>query len=108
MFTCYVCGVKNHELLGKTGNLIKHLNIHQTDSKPWLEAFNKNKNEIGSITIPRYTCTDHKINLAIRKAIKSSVNLTNFLTTLSKFASQIKKSINLSSKHANKNFKIHR
>ncbi len=60
VFTCYVCGAKKHELLGKPGNLLKHLIIHQSDSKLWIEAFDKSKNENKSalkITFDKKTIT---------------------------------------------------
>jgi hypothetical protein len=64
--------------------------------------------KIGSSEIPRFSCAAHKINLVVRKAILSSNYVSNMLTRLSNFAKSIKKSIDLSKRHSEKNSKIHR
>ena len=63
---------------------------------------------IGSTNIPRYSCACHKANLAIRKAIKQSSYFSDLLSTLSRHASTIKKSIVLSNRHNKNKCKIHR
>ena len=50
---------------------------------------------IGSTEIPRYNCAAHKINLVIRKAIKATPYVNDFLDSLSKFAKVIRKSTEL-------------
>ncbi|RNA09202.1 zinc finger BED domain-containing 1-like [Brachionus plicatilis] len=47
--------------------------------------------ELGTNMIPRYSCAAHKINLAVRAAIKSCPVFSNTLTKLSKFASSIRR-----------------
>ena len=64
--------------------------------------------QIGSKRIPRFSCVCHKGNLAIRKAIKASPYFAGLLSSLSKQASKIKKSIVLSGKHHQEKSKIHR
>ena len=64
--------------------------------------------EIGSFRIPRFSCSCHKGNLAIRKAIKASDYFSKLLQSLSKQASSIKKSIVLSSRHRKSKSKIQR
>jgi hypothetical protein len=64
--------------------------------------------QIGSKRIPRFSCVCHKGNLAIRKAIKASPYFAGLLSSLSKQASKIKKSIVLSGKHRQEKSKIHR
>ena len=64
--------------------------------------------KIGSKSIPRFSCVCHKGNLAIRKAIKASPYFSSLLSSLSKQATKIKKSIVLSSRHRQQKSKIHR
>lgn len=64
--------------------------------------------EIGSDKINRFSCSAHKVNLVIRKSIQSSKYVSNFLSSLSKFASTIKKSLENSDKHNKQKSKIHR
>ena len=64
--------------------------------------------EIGSNRISRFSCACHKGNLAIRKAIKASPYFSELLMSLSKQATNIKKSIVLSGRHRNNKSKIHR
>ena len=54
---------------------------------------------IGSNKISRYSCACHTGNLAIRRAIKASPYFSQLLTSLSKQAATIKKSIVLSGRH---------
>lgn len=52
--------------------------------------------EIGSKKISRFSCVYHKINIVLRKTIKQSPRLVKVLASLSKFASDIRKSVNKS------------
>lgn len=53
------------------------------------------KLEIRSKKVPRYSCANHKLNLAIRKSIKDHEKLNNLLKTMSKYASSSKKKLEL-------------
>lgn len=48
--------------------------------------------EIGSSSIPRFSCAAHKLNIAVRMSIRKHPEILNMLTTLSKFASKSHKS----------------
>ncbi|RNA15565.1 hypothetical protein BpHYR1_033482 [Brachionus plicatilis] len=48
--------------------------------------------EIGTSSIPRYSCAAHKINLAVRSSIKSCRLLSKMLSRLSNYAASIRRS----------------
>ena len=49
--------------------------------------------QLGTNRLPRFSCACHKTNIAVRKAIKQSPTLARSLAALSKFASDVRKSI---------------
>jgi hypothetical protein len=55
--------------------------------------------EIGSTKIPRYSCSAHKCNIAVRKSIQQEDAVSNTLVSLSKHASDSRKSNKLSEIH---------
>lgn len=54
------------------------------------------KLEIRSKIIPRYSCANHKLNLAIRKSIKENPQVEQLFKDLSKYASKSKKKLEIS------------
>lgn len=46
--------------------------------------------EIGTYSVPRYSCAAHKINLAVRSSIKSCQSFARMLANLSRFAKSIR------------------
>ena len=73
-----------------------------------LYSSNRHKNlddlkiSLGSNELPRFACSAHKMNIAVRKAILSHKPLSNMLSALSKFSASVKKSVNLSKIHLSK------
>ncbi len=49
---------------------------------------------LGTDSIPRFCCACHKLNLAVRKAIKDTTTLSRSLAILNKFSANIRKSYN--------------
>ena len=62
--------------------------------------------KLGSDDIPRFSCTCHKCNVAIRCAIKSHQELTSVLSKLSRYAGTVKHSLNLILGHINNKAKL--
>ena len=60
---------------------------------------------MGSNKLPRFSCAAHKLNIAVRTAIKSSKSFSRILKTLSQFESSIH-SISLSTLHLNKKCQV--
>lgn len=58
--------------------------------------------ELATNSVPRYSCTAHKLNLAVRSSIKMCNNFCTILTKLSQFATSIRRS-NVRSKDFIKN-----
>ncbi len=52
--------------------------------------------KLGSNIIPRYSCSCHKCNITVRKAIKMSKPFARDLRKLSKYAGRVHRSNNLS------------
>ncbi|RNA03548.1 zinc finger BED domain-containing DAYSLEEPER-like [Brachionus plicatilis] len=48
--------------------------------------------QLGTNSVPRYSCAAHKINVAVRCAIKTCNSFSKILAKLSKFASKIRRS----------------
>ena len=53
--------------------------------------------EIGSTEIPRFSCMNHKLNLAVRKAISLHYELDEMLNDINKACARIRRSVKLSS-----------
>lgn len=62
--------------------------------------------EISSSILPHYCCSAHKMNIAVRRAIKSNLYLVEILKKLSKFAAKTKRSINIAKIYIEKKSKL--
>ena len=62
--------------------------------------------KVGSINIPRYSCTAHKLNICVRKSILNNSVVSEFFKELSKFSSSTRHSIPRSLIHRNKKSKL--
>jgi len=72
------------------------------DSEP-LKCFKIN---LGTAECPRFSCTCHKCNIAVRMAIKKCPSLTRVLAKLSKYAGAVKNFINLYKLHISKKARL--
>ena len=63
---------------------------------------------MGSSQIPRFSCAAHKINLVVRKSIKSIPSVDEFFICLSNHAKTIKQKSEFSDLHRCRKSKIHR
>ena len=52
--------------------------------------------QLGTSKLPRYSCANHKANIAVRLALKLCGPIVTILIRLSKYASRMRKSVNLS------------
>lgn len=52
--------------------------------------------QMGTSDLPRFACSAHKMNVAVRRAVTSHKPLSKMLRKLSKFSATIKSSVNLS------------
>ena len=69
--------------------------IEFIESTEYDSGFEPAKNfsiSLGTNDIPRFSCSNHKINIAVRMAIKKSSSFTKMLISLSRFASSIRMS----------------
>lgn len=62
--------------------------------------------EISTSILPHYCCSAHKMNIAVRRAIKSNLYLVDILKKLSKFAATTKRSINIAKIYIEKKSKL--
>ncbi|RNA21881.1 hypothetical protein BpHYR1_037096 [Brachionus plicatilis] len=62
--------------------------------------------QIGTNSVPRYSCSAHKINLAVRSSIKSVSAFVKILSKLSNFASSMRRSTVLSYDFSSKKVKL--
>ena len=64
------------------------------------------KLNIGTKIVPRYSCANHKLNLAIKKSIIENPIVEKLFKELSKFASKSKKKLEISRLMRNKKSKL--
>ena len=88
------------------GDDLDFVEADEYDSDNGFERVNDFTINLGTADIPRFACSNHKCNIAVRMAIRKHPELSRILTTLSKYAATVKHSLNHIQGHINNKAKL--